>query len=134
MQEVFLKIWEKAAGFHEDIGNPFTWAVSMTRHKAIEHLRSRRRRERVFPEAAVEVEWSQIPAASPTDFCRDESAQTWGAANGLPSEQRRAIEMAFFGGMTHMEIAEVLQEPIGTIKGRIRCGMLRLRDGLATPV
>ena len=134
MQEVFLKIWEKAAGFDEDIGNPFTWAVSMTRHKAIEHLRSRRRRERVFPEAAVEVEWSQIPAASPTDFCRDESAQTWGAANGLPSEQRRAIEMAFFGGMTHMEIAEVLQEPIGTIKARIRCGMLPVRDGLATPV
>ena len=134
LQEVFLKIWEKAAGFDEDIGNPFTWAVSMTRHKAIEHLRSRRRREHVFPEAAVEVEWSQIPAASSTDFCRDESAQMWGAVNGLPSEQRCALEMAFFGGMTHREIAVVLQEPLGTIKARIRRGMVRLRDGLANQV
>ena len=134
LQEVFLKIWEKAAGFDEDIGNPFTWAVSMTRHKAIEHLRSRRRREHDFSESAVEVELPHIPVASPSDFCRDESAQMWGAVNGLPSEQRRALEMAFFGGMTHLEIAEVLQEPISTIKARIRCGMLRLRDGLATPV
>ena len=88
LQEVFLKIWEKAAGFDEDIGTPFTWAVSITRHKAIDLLRSRRRREHAFAESAVEVEWSQIPAASPTDFCRDESAQMWGAVNGLPSEQR----------------------------------------------
>ena len=132
LQDVFLQLWEKAASFDEAAGKPFSWAVTMTRNKSIDRLRAKQRRSRLFAEATesevIEETAGESSAAAP--FRGDQAAQIRVAVNTLPAEQRRAIEMAFFGGLTHHEIAEALQEPLGTIKARIRRGMLRLRDGL----
>ena len=132
LQEVFLKIWEKASSFNVAVGRPFSWLVTITRNKAIERLRARRRKSRLLQErgelaiAAEHVDephsWEKIEP--------DESRQIRAAVNELSHNQRHPIELAFFGGLTHVEIADTLQEPLGTIKARIRRGMLRLRDSL----
>ncbi len=131
LQEVFLKIWEKAASFDETIGTPFNWAASMTRNKAIDRLRSKRRHARIFAEANESAVLEAISFVADPAFDREQTAQIRTAVKGLPDDQRHAIELAFFGGLTHLEIAGVLEEPPGTIKARIRRGMLRLRDYLA---
>lgn len=132
LQEVFLQLWEKAAVFDEAAGKPFSWVVTMTRNKAIDRIRSRQRRARLFEETTEVIENTSSVAAEPAGvgMGQDEAAQVRVALNALPQEQRRAIEMAFFGGLTHIEIAKALQEPLGTIKARIRRGILQLRDCL----
>jgi RNA polymerase sigma-70 factor, ECF subfamily len=132
LQEVFLQIWEKASQYDEAAGKPFSWAVTMTRNKAIDRIRSRQRRSRLIEEAAENLgETTSEPAApAVAGVGPDEAAQIRAAMESLPKDQRRAIEMAFFGGLTHIQIAESLKEPLGTIKARIRRGMLQLRDCL----
>lgn len=132
LQEVFLQIWEKASQYDEAAGKPFSWAVTMTRNKAIDRIRSRQRRSRLIEEAKENAVEPVAESAEPggAGMRRDEAAQIRTAMESLPKDQRRAIEMAFFGGLTHMEIAESLKEPLGTIKARIRRGMLQLRDCL----
>ncbi len=132
LQEVFVQIWERAAQFDEQQGKPFSWAVAMTRNKAIDRLRSLQRRSRLAEQAleagavATEISPHEAHSALPTD----ESARIRSALGNLPDDQRRAIEMAFFGGLTHHQVAEALREPLGTVKARIRRGMLRLREAL----
>jgi RNA polymerase sigma-70 factor, ECF subfamily len=132
LQEVFVQIWEKAGQFKEAEGRPFSWAVAMTRNKAIDRLRSHQRRNRLVEEAteAAAAEPVSTTPAPGVGLGADETTRLRSAVNTLPDDQRRAIEMAFFGGMTHHEIADKLSEPLGTIKARIRRGMLRLRDAL----
>jgi RNA polymerase sigma-70 factor (ECF subfamily) len=132
LQDVFLQLWEKAASFDEVAGRPFSWVVTMTRNKAIDRIRSRQRRSRLFEEASDSMEKASVEMVEPTvaGLGPDEAAQIRTALNGLPKEQRQPIEMAFFGGLTHTEIAEALHEPLGTVKARIRRGMLQLRDYL----
>ena len=133
LQEVFLQLWEKAGQFDEQDGRPFNWAVTMTRHKAIDRLRARQRRRRVLVETAESESLGEVAESSapgPDSFGHDQAAQIRTAVQELPGEQRHAIELAFFGGLTHFEIAAQLREPLGTIKARIRRGILRLRDGL----
>ena len=133
LQEVFLRIWEKASCFDEAAGKPFTWAISITRNKAIDRLRTRQRKLQVFGE----TDDSDVVVSGPGETQRDENvwrdlvAQIRRVVEELPGEQRESIELAFFNGLTHMEIARALEEPLGTVKARIRRGMLRLRDSLA---
>jgi len=132
IQDVFVQIWEKAATFDAALGAPFHWALSIARHRAIDRLRARQRRGRLLDELRDRPTGALV-AEAPLDrnwLPADEAASVRAALNELPPDQRRAIEMAFFGGMTHLEIAEALREPLGTIKARIRRGMLRLRDSL----
>ena len=132
LQDVFVQIWDKAAAFDPTMGSPFHWTLSITRNRCIDRLRARQRRFRLISEL------QETPAAGhATDdhpfqvaLTEDELAAVRSAVSGLPGEQRQAIEMAFFGGMTHLEIAEALKTPLGTIKARIRRGMLKLRDSL----
>ena len=81
-----------------------------------------------------ELELDQAVEVAPVDaaLMENDTAVIQSVVNNLPKDQRQAIEMAFFGGMTHQEIAESLNEPLGTIKARIRRGMLRLREALQT--
>lgn len=132
LQEVFLQLWEKAAAFDEAAGKPFSWVMTMTRNKAIDRIRGRQRRARLFEETTEVIENTSSVSAESAGFGlgQDEAALVRVALEALPREQRRAIEMAFFGGLTHLEIAEALREPLGTIKARIRRGMLQLRDCL----
>jgi len=130
IQDVFVQIWEKAAIFDSLLGTAFHWAVSITRHRAIDRLRSRQRRARLLQDLGqLTVETSPAAHASES-LGTDEADLVRSALAGLPADQRQAIELAFFGGMTHLEIAEALHEPLGTIKARIRRGLMKLRDSL----
>src|SRR6266853_4050756 len=132
IQDVFVQIWEKATTFDATLGSAFHWALSITRHRSIDRIRSRQRRARLIDDlqkAAGEAD-PPGPSAATDVLDSDDVAKIRSALGGLPHDQRQAIELAFFGGKTHTEIARELGEPIGTIKARIRRGMLKLRDSL----
>ena len=132
IQDVFVQLWEKAATFDPGLGSPFHWALSIARNRCIDRLRARQRRSRVFsdfsdpelPEMAADT----APARPGIE--QDEITALRSAVGRLPRDQQQAIQMAFFGGMSHVEIAQSLEEPLGTIKARIRRGMLKLREDL----
>jgi len=131
IQEVFVQIWEKAGSFDPMLGSAFHGSLSITRHRSIDRLRSRQRRARLHEEfekeGAASVSETNLEAKA---FDSEEGKMIRAALKALPDEQREPIELAFFGGKTHVEIAETLKQPLGTIKARIRRGMLKLRDSL----
>jgi len=132
IQDVFVQIWNKADTFDLALGAPFHWALGITRNRCIDRLRARQRRSCLLDDLADATPLEQVPGAASAQnlLGMDELAAVRSAVESLSHEQRRAIEMAFFGGMTHIEIAEALNEPLGTIKARIRRGMLKLRESL----
>jgi RNA polymerase sigma-70 factor (ECF subfamily) len=132
VQDVFVQIWNKAATFDVALGAPFPWTLGITRNRCIDRLRARKRRALLFSDVGEATALGPAAAepAGEGALSVDELAAVRSAVASLPQEQRQAIEMAFFGGMTHPEIAEALREPLGTIKARIRRGMLRLRERL----
>ncbi len=135
IQDVFMQIWEKATTFDAALGSPVHWTLSITRNRSIDRLRARQRRFRLMDELeeTTSAEAQSSPPAQ-TLFGGEEIAAVRSAVKSLPLEQRQAIEMAFFGGLTHPEIAGELNQPLGTIKARIRRGMLKLRESLQAHV
>jgi RNA polymerase sigma-70 factor (ECF subfamily) len=134
VQDVFLALWEKAAAFEPGRGTAFAWAVTLTRNRAIDRVRLRQRRTELLHETAAEDTGTR-----PTESGRhsaeelelkEQASAVRTALAALPADQQRAVELAFFGGLTQLEIAEKLREPLGTVKARIRRGLLRLRDTL----
>jgi RNA polymerase sigma-70 factor (ECF subfamily) len=134
LQDTFVQIWEKSPTFDPLLGTAFHWALSITRHKAIDRLRSRQRRSRLTEQlqetGMAEPTPMTIPDLDAVEA--DEATSVRSALHGLPADQRQAIELAFFGGLTHAEIADTLREPLGTIKARIRRGLLKLRECMQT--
>ena len=132
LQDVFLQIWDRAGSYDPALGKPFTWAMTLTRNKAIDRLRALKRRYSFIEELTLEMEAESRPRTGTALelFSNDQSALVRAAVATLPLEQRQAIEMAFLGGLSQQEIADSLQQPLGTIKARIRRGMLRLREAL----
>lgn len=134
IQDVFIAIWNNAGSFDPNRAKLFTWAVTLTRNKAIDRLRTRKRRASIIERSSEDIADFSLSAGSPDSVevaGRNERAGIVRKAfRMLPSEQRKPIELAYFKGMTQVEIAERLGEPLGTIKARIRRGLLRLRDGL----
>jgi RNA polymerase sigma-70 factor, ECF subfamily len=137
LQDVFLQIWSRAATYNPEQSTVFSWTVLLTRSRVIDRLRARKRRLRVVDSATGDedadvVDASTMESAADTADKNDEAARVRSVLNNLPSEQREAIELAFFGHLTHHEIAARLGEPLGTIKARIRRGLLKLRERLRT--
>jgi RNA polymerase sigma-70 factor (ECF subfamily) len=130
LQEAFLKIWKKAGSFDVALAAPFTWVVTVTRNKAIDRPRARDRFRTIQETANGHVDEPPDETHPVEIIRREDAANVRSALNELPFAQRQAIELAFFSGLTHTEIAEALAEPLGTIKARIRRGMAGLRDGL----
>ncbi len=130
IQDVFVQIWDKAATFDAAMGSPFHWALSITRNRSIDRLRSRERRSRLMTELQATTDPASADPPVQTALAEEELISVRSAVAGLAPEQRQAIEMAFFGGLTHVEIAQELNEPLGTVKARIRRGMLKLREEL----
>jgi len=132
IQDVFVQIWEKAPMFDIVLGTPFHWAVSITRNRAIDRLRSRQRRARVIEGFREEMasETAQYASATTPSLDTEHISLIRNTVSSLPPDQRQAIELAFFSGLTHAEIADKLSEPLGTVKARIRRGMLKLRESL----
>lgn len=131
VQETFVQIWERAGSFDPTRGSVLSWALVITRNRCVDWIRTHRRRARMIEDAGEEV---KAAAAEDKDATAGLNAEELGnvrsAVRELPADQRQAIELAFFGGLTHHEIAEQLNEPLGTVKARIRRGMLKLRDAL----
>ena len=131
LQEVFVQIWEKAPLFDAKRGKPLTWLVTLTRNRAIDRLRSSQRRQKMSEEIEREAEIAnhQTNKGDTEEVNSSEKSHLIrSAVMQLSPDQRRAIELAFFSGLTQTEIAEKLKEPLGTVKARIRRGMMKLRD------
>lgn len=131
VQEAFLGAWRNAARYIEGRGSVKTWLLSIVHHRAIDAVR-RRRPTTELPdptEAAVPAAltmpdvWAEVSASLDGDTVRD-------ALAGLSDVQRQAIEMAYFGGLTQLEIAERTGTPLGTVKSRMRLGLLAMRRAL----
>ena len=133
LQEAFVQMWKKASTYDGARSALFTWAVMISRNKAIDRLRGRQRRVRLVEEATTEWSSSSPDTEQGADLLvgqSDERERIRGALSNLSAPQREAIELAFFSGMTQAEVSAKLQEPLGTVKARIRRGLLALRDVL----
>lgn len=131
VQDAFLSLWRGGARYDAGRGSVRSWVLGAVHHKAIDSFRHEhvKRGRDVNDDPAAE----RIPARERTDVeieKRDDARQVHGALNGLPDEQRRVIELAYFGGFTHTQIADMLELPAGTVKGRIRLGLTRMRLSL----
>ena len=145
LQEACVTIWRRSSSYDPDKSSVFSWAVHLTRCKVIDHLRARGRRLRVLVppgngvdgdhENDVQLPGAELPVTTAgtaaDDLDRSEqAARVRRVLEALPTEQSQAIQMAFFADLSHHEISSRLDQPLGTIKARIRRGLLKLRDGL----
>jgi RNA polymerase sigma-70 factor, ECF subfamily len=136
LQDVFLQIWSRAGTYDPDQSSVFSWAVLLTRSRVIDRLRARGRRLRTVAGSTEDEEYggttdaSTVESAADTAEKNDEAVRVRYVLNNLSSEQREAIELAFFEHLSHHEIAARLGQPLGTVKARIRRGLLKLRERL----
>jgi RNA polymerase sigma-70 factor (ECF subfamily) len=135
LQEAFVRVWSRAEIYDARIGRPLSWIVRVARNCAIDRLRARRVRATVnapaIDAAAVEaapVIGIQTPETAVLDAERRRKLTD--ALAGLPAQQRQLIEAAFFEGYTHSELAQRFGLPLGTVKTRIRAGLIAMRQGL----
>ena len=131
MQEAFLSIWRSRLRYDQARGSVRTWVLGIVHNRAIDALRRsvvhHRRRETI-----EEIEERQEARAHGTWRSRAGGAHSIRSAlDTLPDEQRKTIELAYFGGFSHSQIAELLDEPIGTVKGRMRLGLDKMRRQLS---
>ncbi len=131
-QESFLALWRNGARYDRARGSVRTWALGITHNRAVDTLRrvSVHERRRVSDETIEE----HLQAPESTDgqaIANVASQEVRGMLDELPSEQRRVIELAYFGGFTQTEIASMLDTPLGTVKGRMRLGLEKLKVVLA---
>ena len=135
VQDVFAQAWRQASRYDTTRGAVVAWLLMMTRSRGIDRLRARRGQpplEGDHPSALRDA----ADTAPPVDLAlltADDISRVRAALEALPDAQRMAIELAFHEGLTHTEVAERLEEPLGTIKTRIRVGLLRLRAALPSP-
>ncbi|HKN84069.1 MAG TPA: sigma-70 family RNA polymerase sigma factor [Pyrinomonadaceae bacterium] len=130
LQEVFLQVWRKATDFDQTRGRPFTWLVTLARSRGIDRLRTLAARERLA-EAGARQSSEEISDAASDAFKSEQRDLVTDALAQLPDEQKRPIMLAYFDGLTQSEIATRLGTPLGTVKTRMRTGLMRLRELLA---
>jgi RNA polymerase sigma-70 factor, ECF subfamily len=132
-QEAFISVWRSGARFDATRGSVRSWLLSVVRNRAIDFLRSRAGKapKLTFDDDAV---LEQRPATERTEdeaLQRETAAEIQGALGKLPGEQSKVIELAYFGGFSHSEISRILNLPMGTVKGRMRLGLEKIRGELA---
>jgi RNA polymerase sigma-70 factor, ECF subfamily len=132
-QEAFISLWRSGARFDPTRGSVRSWMLSIVRNRAIDHLRSRAGKapKLAFDDDAI---LEQRPSGELTEeeaLRRETASEVRGALGELPGEQSKVIELAYFGGFSHSEIARMLGVPLGTVKGRMRLGLEKIRGELA---
>jgi RNA polymerase sigma-70 factor (ECF subfamily) len=129
LQEVFLSVWNKASTFRADRGSAFSWVVAQLRNRAIDKIRSRRRRGELLEANAPELEptSSATPSSAQNAVTSERAREVRSAMLQLSEDQQQVLRLAYFEGLTQSEIAEKLEEPLGTIKARAQRGMARMR-------
>lgn len=133
VQDVLMAVWQQAERYSMERAAPFTWLVVMTRNKAIDRLRHRARRPVAASLSAAEHgrEWELTdpsPDPAKTMASSEDAEAVGGFLREISPEQRQAITLAYWQGLTHVEIAEYLGQSVGTIKSRIRDGLAKIRN------
>jgi RNA polymerase sigma-70 factor (ECF subfamily) len=128
VQDAFLKVWRAATSYRAERGSVRTWLLSIVHNRGIDQLRSqasRRRTQEKFEASAPKVQPNEPFAHS---WANSQREQVREALRTLPSEQLKVLELAYFSGYTHVEIAEFLDLPLGTVKSRMRLGLKKIKD------
>ncbi|MDQ3590912.1 MAG: sigma-70 family RNA polymerase sigma factor [Actinomycetota bacterium] len=137
-QEAFIKVWRSAGGYRAGRGSVRTWILSIVHNRGIDQLRSLASRRRTQDKIEASAPKSQPSEAFAESWRNSQREQVREALKTLPKEQLEILELAYFSGYTHVEIAELLDVPLGTVKGRMRLGLKKIRDyfdsqGMAVP-
>jgi RNA polymerase sigma factor (sigma-70 family) len=130
VQEAFLSIWHKAASYQKQYGSVHRWLQAIVHHRAIDRVRAAAHRDYQWTPLQAENEQdpaSELPEPWEEAWRGEQRALIQAALEQLPTEQRQVIELAYFGGYTHAEIADQLHIPLGTVKGRMRLGLLKMQ-------
>jgi RNA polymerase sigma-70 factor, ECF subfamily len=128
LQDAFLKVWRGAASYRPERGSVRTWMLSIVHNRGIDQLRSLASRRRAQEKVEASAPTSQPSNAFGEAWRNSQREQVREALGSLPKEQLKILELAYFSGYTHVEIADLLGLPLGTVKGRMRLGLNKLRD------
>ena len=129
VQDSFLKVWRAAAAsYRADRGSVRTWLLSIVHNRGIDQLRSTASRRRTQEKVEAFAPSFQPSEAFSQSWRNTQREQVREALKSLPEEQLKVLELAYFSGYTHLEIAELLGIPLGTVKGRMRLGLKKMRD------
>jgi len=127
-QDAFLKVWRSASSYRAERGSVRTWILSIVHNRGIDHIRSQASRRRRQEEMEASAPRSQPSEAFAETWRNSQREQVREALGTLPPEQLKILELAYFSGYTHMEISNLLDLPLGTVKGRMRLGLKKIRD------
>ncbi len=138
VQDAFLKVWRGAGGYRAERGSVRTWLLSIVHNRGIDQLRSIMSRRRMQDKIEASAPMSQPSEAFAQSWRNSQREQVREALSILPEEQLKVLELAYFSGYTHVEIAQLLELPLGTVKGRMRLGLKKMKDyfdtqGMAVP-
>ncbi len=128
VQEAFLQVWRAAGTYRAERGSVRTWVLSIVHHRGVDQLRSAARRRQIGDRAEATAPTSQPSEAFAETWRNSQRDRVREALQVLPPEQLKVLELAYFSGYTHVEIAELLDLPLGTVKGRMRLGMKKIRE------
>jgi RNA polymerase sigma-70 factor (ECF subfamily) len=132
-QDVYLEVWKQAARFDSAQGSVMPWLLMIAHRRAVDRVRAAQasvERDTRYSEANTERDYDQVSEQVQASL---EAQRVRKVLAGLTDAQRQAISLAYFGGYSHTEVAELLKIPLGTVKTRIRDGMIRMRDALGVP-
>ena len=127
-QDAFLKVWRGASSYRAERGSVRTWILSIVHNRGIDQIRSQASRRRTQEKIEASAPRSQPSEAFAETLRNSQRDQVRQALNTLPPEQIKILELAYFSGYTHVEISDLLGLPLGTVKGRMRLGLKKIRD------
>jgi RNA polymerase sigma-70 factor (ECF subfamily) len=127
-QDAFLKVWRGASSYRAERGSVRTWILSIVHNRSIDQIRSQASRRRAQEKIEASAPRSQPSEAFAETLRNSQRDQVREALNTLPPEQLKILELAYFSGYTHVEISDLLRLPLGTVKGRMRLGLKKIRD------
>jgi RNA polymerase sigma-70 factor (ECF subfamily) len=138
VQEVFLRVWRSTASYRADRGSVRTWILRIVHNRSVDQLRSLSSRRRTQDKVEASAETSQPSEAFAEAWRNSRRDEVRDALKTLPAEQLKILELAYFSGYTHVEIAELMDLPLGTVKGRMRLGLKKIKEyfdskGMAVP-
>jgi RNA polymerase sigma-70 factor (ECF subfamily) len=139
VQDSFVKVWRSARSYRAERGSVRTWILSITHNRGIDHLRSTASRRRTQDKVEMTAETAQQSEAFTETWRNSQRDQIQQALKTLPEEQLKILELAYYSGYTHAEISEMLDIPLGTVKGRMRLGMKKIKsffdaEGMSVPL
>lgn len=128
VQDAFLKVWRSSGSYRADRGSVRTWVLSIVHNRGVDQLRSTASRRRTQDRVLADAPKSQPSEAFTETWRNSQRDQVREAMKTLPAEQLKILELAYFSGYTHVEIAGLLDLPLGTVKGRMRLGLRKIKD------